>query len=109
MSQVLVITDSSKVLSQLDAYNYTVPQAGTYNVSVQMSEIPPSGLSIVIQQNSVSKASSAAPSAAQSNMNLQISLNCSISDVLSVVLSSSQASDKQLNVVKGIVNIQRVG
>lgn len=108
MAQTIVRVDQSLVTRALDTYNYTVPaaQAGMFVVDVQMGELPPSGLVIDIQQNSVSQAMSSAPAAQQAVLDLRKILNCAASDVISVVLSSVQNSDKQLNSIKGLINIR---
>lgn len=95
----------TKVLSSLDTYNHTALQSSIYTVVVQLSEVPPSGMSIDIQQNSSSKASVSAPQASQSHMELQVKLNCTANDVISVVLASSSAIDKQLNNIKATLKI----
>lgn len=105
MSQLITRIDQTKVLSQLDTYNHTALQNSMYTVSIVMSEVPPSGLSLVIQQNSVTKASSTAPSSAQGVVSLQTVLNCAASDVISVIISSNSNNDKALNVIKGILSI----
>lgn len=105
MSQTITGIGKTKVLNQLDTYNHTALTASMYFVSIQLSEQPPSGMSILIQQNASTKASFSSPAAAQGVINLQVVLNCAINDVISVVLSSSNAGDKQLNSIKGILNI----
>lgn len=107
MAQTIVKIDQSLVTRSLDTYNYTVQQAGMLIVDVQMGELPPSGLVIDIQKNSVSQAMSSAPAAQQSILDLRRILNCAVNDIISVVLSSAQDSDKQLNSVKGIINIHQ--
>lgn len=105
MSILLQNMDSSKVISSLDTYNYTIPASGMYVIDVQMSELPPSQLSIVIKQNSVSKAASSAPAAAQQILDLRIVLNCSANDVISIEITSALAAEAAPNVIKGIINI----
>lgn len=100
--------DSSKVISSLDTYNYTVPAAGIYNISAQMNEIPTSSLSVVIKVNTVTKASSATPTANQSIVDLQLQYNCALNDIISFVVSSSAAVEAGSNQIKGIINIQPV-
>lgn len=107
MAQTIVRIDQSLVTRSLDTYNYTVAQAGMLVVDVQMGEVPPSGLSIVIQKNSVTQVSSTAPAAAQSIVDLRTILNCAANDVISVILSSSSAIDQGLNSVKGLINIHQ--
>jgi len=102
-----IITDiaSSKVLSNLDTYNHTAALNAMYKVSIQVSETPISGLSVVIQQNGSTKATAAAPAASQSHIELQTVLNCAVNDVISVILSSSTPEDQKLNRVKAILSI----
>lgn len=107
MATIITGIESSKVLSNLDTYNHTTKAAGMYQVSVSVSEQPPSGMSIVIQQNGSQKAASAAPAASQGVVMLSVPLNCALGDVISVILSSSVASDKAINQIKGILNIHQ--
>ncbi len=106
MATTLVKSFQSNVINRLDTYNLTVPTTNTYSVDVQMTELPPSGLSIVIEKNSSPVASSAAPAATQGILDLQTKINCTASDVISVVISSSNVNDEQLNTVKGLINIR---
>lgn len=108
MAQTLVNLDSSKVISKLDTYNYTIPSTGVYLIQVQMIEIPPSALSIVIKQNTVSKASSVAPAAAQQIVNTQILLRCAASDAISIEVTSATAGEAAPNQIKGLIMIQPV-
>lgn len=107
MAQTIVRIDQSLVTRRLDTYNYTVQIAGMLVVDVQMGESPPSGLVIDIQKNSVSQISSVTPAASQAILDLRTILNCAVNDVISVVLNSAQNSDKQLNCVKGLINIHQ--
>ena len=104
-----VITDliSTKVLNSLDTYNHTAKAASMYYVSIQLNEVPPSGISIVIKQNSSTIASLSSPAASQSVMNLQAVLNCALNDVIGVVISSSSAIDQGPNAFKAILNIHQ--
>jgi hypothetical protein len=105
MAQTISNIESTHVIAELDTYNYTVLKAQMYTVELDMSEQPPSGLSINIQQNGSSKATSTQPTTAQSHIPLRIVMNCAVNDVISVVLSSSNSNDQQLNSIKGILNI----
>lgn len=107
MSQVLVLRGKSKVINNLDTYNYTVVEAGMHMVRASVSEIPPSGMSIVLQKNSVTQKTSEVPAATQQLVDTQIVMNCAVNDVISVVLSSSDIDDTGRNVLKGIINIHR--
>ncbi len=105
MATTITGIEQTKVLSNLDTYNHTTMLNSMYVVRCIMSVIPPSGLSIVIQQNGSTKATSISPSAAENNIDLRIILNCAIGDVISVVLSSSSTSETAINQVKGILKI----
>lgn len=105
MAQTITGIGKAKILNQLDTYNHTAMLNSMYMVSISLSELPPSGMSIVIQQNAVTKASVSSPAISQNHMDLQIVLNCAINDVISVILSSSNVNDKQLNSIRGTLNI----
>lgn len=108
MAQTIPKISTSHSICALDTYNHTALQASMYVVEVDMSMIPPSGLSIVIKQNSSTKLTSIVPTAAQNHVRARIVLNCAINDVIGVVVSSPSASDSGPNAVQGILNI-RVG
>lgn len=107
MAQTITGITKTKVLNQLDTYNHTALATSMYVVEVDMSEQPPSGLIITIQQNGSQKAISSAPAALQLNTKLRVLLNCVANDVITVILSSSSNNDKQLNCIKGILNIHQ--
>jgi hypothetical protein len=96
----------TKVISNLDTYNHTALLNSMYSVSIVVTEQPPSGVVLTIQQNGSTKATtSVAPAAAQGVVSLQVVLNCLVNDVIGVIVSSAAASDTQLNTVKGILKI----
>ena len=105
MSQIISGIGKTKILTNLDTYVHTALLASIYTVEVQLTETPPSGMSIVIQQNGSPMATLSAPAASQSVMDLQVKLNCAISDTISIVLASSSAIDKQLNNIRAILKI----
>jgi hypothetical protein len=107
MATTITRIDQSKVISNLDTYNHTALANSVYNVSIQLTEQPPSGISILLQQNSSTKASFSSPAAQQGVINLQVAMNCAINDVISIVISSSSASDQNINAIKGILNIHQ--
>jgi hypothetical protein len=96
----------TKVISNLDTYNHTALLASMYVVDLAVSELPPSGIIITIQQNGVTKATTtSAPQIAQQLVQLRIILNCSINDLISVIVSSANPSDSGPNAFKGILKI----
>jgi hypothetical protein len=94
-----------KVLSNLDTYNHTALLNSMYTVQVDLSEQPPTGCSITIQQNGSTKATSATPSNTQLNMKLGVVLNCAASDVISVIIASSNTAESAPNQIKAILKI----
>jgi hypothetical protein len=106
MAQNIVNINQIKTLNALDTYNHTALTNNMYKVDCSVLELPPSGVIIQIKQNGTIKATTSTPPAAsQMVVNLQIVLNCAANDLISVVLSSAQASDTGLNVIKGALNI----
>lgn len=98
---------SSKVISNLDTYNYTVINDGLHYVSLVINELPPSGITITIQKNSSTVASTSTPNPAQQVVQLAATINCAANDVLSVIVASANASDGYAQVFKGILVIKQ--
>ena len=86
---------------------YTVPTggAGLYNVAAQVTEIPPSGLSVVVNKNGSPVYTAPAVTPTQSALQFKTSQLLADADVITVVLSSSTANDLLLNSVKTNVAI----
>lgn len=97
----------SQPICSLDTFRHVALNNSMYKVSVDVSEIPPSGISIVIQQNGVTKASSAAPASSQIHVPLDVILNCAINDNIDVIISSSLPAEAGINLIKGSINIHR--
>jgi hypothetical protein len=109
MSTTISDLNSSKVVSNLDTYVYTVPsgQAGDYRCHVKVPIIPPSGMSVTIKQNSSTVASFSSPAATQQIIDLQADINAVATDTIQVILASSTASDKVPNSFEAIINIYK--
>ena len=103
--QIINSIESSKVTTALDTYRHVTTAAQMYTVQVAVSEIPPSGMSIVIQQNGVTKATSTATTTAQTHIDLRVVMNCAASDNIDIILSSSSAVEAGPNQIKAILNI----
>lgn len=103
----ITITDitRSNTVKQLDTYNYTVPTAGMYTTTIDMSEVPTSTVSIAIKKNGSTQLTSAVPAAAQLHIPLRLVMNLAANDVIGVTISSSSAIDQQLNTIKGTLTI----
>jgi len=98
---------SSKVISNLDTYQYTVGAAAMHVVNLAISEVPISGITITIKQNSNTVASTSAPGAAQSLVQLITTMNCAAGDVIQVIVASSTPSDSVPNSFKGTLLIKQ--
>lgn len=108
MAQTITGITKTKILTNLDTYNHTTLASGMYTVRCTLSEQPPSGVILTIQQNSVTKATTTTiPAAAQEIVDLQIVLNCAINDIISIIISSSNPTDTGKNVIKAILNIHQ--
>lgn len=97
----------SQPICALETYRHVATAASMYVVDVDISEIPPSGLSIVIQQNGSTKATSAAPASSQIHVPLRVVMNCAISDNIDVIVTSSLPAEAGINLIKGSINIHR--
>lgn len=95
----------TKILTNLDTYNHTAGLNSMYTVSLRLSEVPPSGITMTIQQNGSTKVSTSAPAAAQSHVELRTILNCAANDIISVILASSTTSDTGLNALSCLLDI----
>ena len=107
MATIITDISESKIMTNLDTYNYTAQAAGMYIVSCAISEIPVSGITIALKQNGSTKASVAAPASTQSVQQLQVIMNCDLNDVIGVTIASSVAQDNQINDFKALINIRQ--
>jgi len=98
---------SSKVISNLDTYNYTVGEAGLHYVNLAINELPPSGITITIQLNGTPVVVSPAPAAQQQVVQLATTMNNTAGDVISIIVASSTPSDQGPQSFKGILTIKR--
>lgn len=105
MAQIITGISKSKILTILDTYNHTTLNASMYKVAIRLTESPPSGMIINIQQNGVTKAGFSVPSSVQNHIELQVVMNCAVSDLISIILSSSNANDQRINDLSGILTI----
>lgn len=105
MAQIITGIAEAKVISSLDTYNHTTLLAAVYQVKVDVTEIPTSGISVVIKQNFSTIVTSLVPAATQNTITIATPINCAISDVISVVITSTSAVEAGPNEFKGLINI----
>jgi hypothetical protein len=98
----------SNIFTGLGTWTYTASVAGLYDVSAVASVLPPSGLSIVVNQNGSPVATSNAPASAQQSVSAQVlDLNVAVSDIITVVLTSSTQSDTLPNALKTLITLNQ--
>lgn len=104
MSNIL-IKNTPRVDVGLTTSTFTIPTAGIYYVSFQCSEVPPSGLTVVVNNNG--SPIFTAPVITPTQIALQFKINhlFAATDVVTIVTSSASAIDSQLNTVKTSVSI----
>lgn len=107
MATIITNLISSKVLSNLDTYNYTVLAAGVHTVSIRLTEVPPDGVTIVLKNNSSTLATSSAPAGPSDHVEIAATVNCALSDVLGIVITSSAAHQAAPNRIKAILSIRQ--
>lgn len=104
MAVTITEVTRANTLNQLDTYNYTVPTAGMYAVRVDVSEVPPSGMTVAIKKNGTSQTTATA-AAAQTHIPLRLVMNLAANDIIGVTLSSSSSIDQQLNTIRGTLTV----
>lgn len=90
------------VLAGLPTWTYTVPTggAGLYNVHVESTEGPASGVSLLVKNNGSTVYTAPVLGVAQGAIQFKKSLLLAAADVVTVVMASASAVDNQLNSVK---------
>lgn len=107
MAQTLLINKA--LMCGLDILNHTIPTgaAGPHSVHVELTEVPPTGLSVVINQNASPIFTAPTISATQIAQQFKFGFLAADADVISVVIASSTAIDSVANNVKATVTIQQ--
>ena len=107
MSNILQLNQDQPLVG-LGTMTYTIPTAGLYFVRVQLTEVPPTGLSVVINQNGTPIFTAPTITPTQIAQQFKYSpIVAAVNDVITVVLSSSAAIDNlpNSNNVKSIITI----
>lgn len=104
MAETLILNQSF-VTTGTDTLNYTVSSAGLYNVQVSSTEIPPSGITILVKKNGSTVFTAPTLSPTQGALQFKYSFLAAAADAISVVISSAAAIDAVANNVKSIVSI----
>ena len=107
MSNILFL-NVPRVDVGLQTSTYTVAADGIYNVKVQLSENPPSGLTVVVNKNASPIFTAPVITPTQIAQQFKVSASFVATDIITVVLSTSQSNpdtDYLLNSVKSNVSI----
>jgi hypothetical protein len=104
MADTLVL-NQNYVAVGLHTQQLTITAAGIYYAKVDLTELPPSGISVVVNQNGSPVFTAAAVSPTQGALQFKTTLSCATNDVIQVVVSSSNSNDKMLNTVKTNMSI----
>jgi hypothetical protein len=101
---------TEKVVNGLNTYQYTALSAAMHIAKIRVTKPSGSGMTISIQQNGSTKATvtlngDSSGYGHQNTQELAVTMNCSINDTIAFVLTSSTASDEQLNSVVATLNI----
>lgn len=104
MSNILLLNQSSVEMG-LVTMTFSIPSTGLYNVKADITEIPPSGLVVVVKQNGSTVFTAPVITPTQSALQFKYDLNAVAADAIQVVLSSPSAIDALYNSVKSIISI----
>lgn len=89
----------------LDDYTFTVPSTGNYHIALQCTEVPPSGLTIVVNDNGSPIFTAPVITPTQQALQFKVGFQSIAGHTIDVVLTSSEAIDSQLNTVKTSVSL----
>lgn len=106
MSNTLIL-NQSQVNIGLVTMTYTVPTTDNYNVKFEVTEVPPSGLSVVINDNGSPIFTAPTIGQSQSAQQFKFSFQATSTHIITIVLSSVAASDQPINNVKSIISISQ--
>ncbi len=102
---VVLIQNQPQVNVGLVTYTYTIPSAGIYTVHFEATEIPPTGLSVVVKQGVTTRYTMPTPGQTQSQVKFDFSYLYAATNVVTIVMTGS-GNDVLYNSVKSICSIQ---
>lgn len=104
---VTLIQNVPQVNVGLVTYTYTIPTAATgiYSVHFEATELPPTGLVVLVKQGSTTRFTMPTPGATQSQVKFDFAYKYTAADVVTVVMTGS-GNDNLYNSVKSICSIQ---
>jgi hypothetical protein len=105
MSNTLILNQPF-VLVGLPTYTFTIPATKAYSVHVELTEVPVSGLSVVVNQNASPIFTAPTITPTQIAQQFKFGFLATLNDTITVVVSSSTANDLLLNTVKVTCTLQ---
>lgn len=106
MSNILLL-NQPQVSIGLQTQTYTIPSTDLYSIAVQLSEVPPSGLSVVVNDNGSPIFTAPTITPTQIAQQFRVSKQLTAGHVITVVFSSAVAIDAALNSVKATTTIMQ--
>lgn len=97
----------SQVVSGLDTYTFTVTIAGPHFVSATSTDVPLSGVQLVVNLNGSPVATSPAVATSKQAVSVKAAMNCAVNDVITVVISSATALDALTNNIKTTILLSK--
>lgn len=89
----------------LGTWTVTVPSAGLYHASAFITLTPPTGVSVLIEQNSTTIISTGALNPNATEYNLDCFIKAAAGDVISIVVSTANTPDPSVTTIKGVFNV----
>ena len=100
-----LLKDQPFVFCGLGTLTYNVLADGNYNAAVQLSENPPSGLSVLVKNNGSTIFTAPTITPTQIAQQFRVAFQAVANDVITVVLASSEQIDNNLNTVKSTIYV----
>jgi ribosomal protein S5 len=98
-------TAGPQTVCGLGTYVYTTGTTATHVAKCMITEVPASGITLVIKQNSTTRLTVSSPASGQGVILGSVNLAITSGDTVSFVLTSSSATDNQLNTVKATLDV----
>lgn len=99
-------TDMQTVGTGLGTWTITVPTLGVYHASCFLTEVPPTGISVAIQQNGSSVIATGALNPNATVYNLDCFIDCAVGDIINIVVTSATTPDLSVPTIKSVMNVR---
>lgn len=99
-------TDMQTVGTGLGTWTITVPTLGIYHASCFLTEVPPTGVSVAINQNGSNIITTGTLNPNATEYNIDCFIRCAASDVINIVVTSSSSPDLSVQTMKTVMNVR---